>query len=171
MPNQYTWTGLSARERLLLRSVRDGECLLWTGRLNGDGYGKIDFEGREYGVHVLAYLTFVGPIPEGLQVQHSCNVRRCFEPVHLSVGTNQRNMDYRNACGRQARGEHAGRAKLTEAQVRELRTRADEIGTGHSGRRPAGEPRRPSLRLLAEEYGITHGTLMAIVHRRTWKHV
>lgn len=54
-----------------------------------------------------------------------------------------------------ATGEQHGLAKLTEAQVREIRKLK---GT-------------KSCRALAEDFGVTHGTIHSIHHRRTWKHV
>jgi hypothetical protein len=60
---------------------------LWTGAKDRAGYGRINYEGRQRGVHRLAYAEFIGPIPEGRFVCHSCDVPSCFNPDHLFVGT------------------------------------------------------------------------------------
>src|SRR5262249_28130164 len=54
-------------------------CWLWTGTLR-NGYGSFDMRHRGAGVlyaHRFVYETLVGPIPEGLQIDHLCRVRCC----------------------------------------------------------------------------------------------
>jgi hypothetical protein len=59
-------------------------CWLWVGALDKDGYGRTNTAeyGKQY-VHRLAYMILVGPIPEGLTIDHLCRVRNCFRPKHL----------------------------------------------------------------------------------------
>jgi hypothetical protein len=42
---------------------------------------------RVRGAHVFAYVLLVGPIPEGLHLDHLCRVRRCVNPAHLEPVT------------------------------------------------------------------------------------
>lgn len=73
-------------QRLLRRrSFDENGCWLWTGRVDGQEYGQIGVGGKSYGVHRLSYLTFVGPIPGDLTVDHLCFVPRCFNPEHLRL--------------------------------------------------------------------------------------
>lgn len=71
--------------------VGDGGCWLWQGRLNTYGYGLVWFEGKYRYVHVLSYLTLVGPIPEGLVLDHvrarGCTAKNCLNPAHLEPVT------------------------------------------------------------------------------------
>lgn len=70
-------------------------CWLWTGyrqksggRFGTGGYGF--YSGRQ--AHRRAYELLVGPIPEGLQLDHLCKVPRCVNPDHLEPVTQQENM-------------------------------------------------------------------------------
>lgn len=87
-------------------------CLLWTGRIQsgrprkGDGgYGDLTFDGKPHTrVHRLAWLLTYGPIPDGKHVLHRCDVRHCFEPTHLFLGTMADNNADRDAKHRMPRG-------------------------------------------------------------------
>jgi hypothetical protein len=65
------------------RVERTDDCWLWTGRLSGGGYGQFKVDGRQVMVHRFSYEHFVGPILEGLQLDHLCRVRNCVNPDHL----------------------------------------------------------------------------------------
>jgi hypothetical protein len=72
-----------------------GPCWLWLGPPNSDGYGHIGegpHKGRLLKVHRVTYELLVGPIPEGLELDHLCRVRLCVNPVHLEAVTNRENM-------------------------------------------------------------------------------
>lgn len=61
----------------------DDECWPWRGRLNSGGYGRIAVNGLCIRVHRFAYELMVGPIPEGLVIDHLCRNRSCVNPLHL----------------------------------------------------------------------------------------
>lgn len=84
-------------ERLGRQTVVDIEagCWLWTGRINNRGYG-LTSQTRPgapatASAHRVSYETFVGPIPEGLQIDHLCNVPICINPEHLEPVTEPEN--------------------------------------------------------------------------------
>lgn len=77
--------------RLLAHSQRQGECLIWRGMTNIHGYGRINVGGKKRAVHRAAYEHWVGPIPDGMQIDHICCIRACIEPSHLAVVTSQQN--------------------------------------------------------------------------------
>jgi hypothetical protein len=66
-------------------------CWLWTGVTSWSGYARLMIRGKWKYVHRLAYEYFVGPIGEGLQVDHLCRVRRCVNPKHMEIVTNRDN--------------------------------------------------------------------------------
>lgn len=74
-------------ERLWSRVVEvEGGCWEYRGRLRSDGYGVIGAGGRggrTLRTHRVAYELMVGPIPDGLQIDHLCRNRACCNPYHL----------------------------------------------------------------------------------------
>lgn len=80
-------------ERLLQRSVVDADgCWIWQLTANRAGYGKLKY--RALGImyaHRAAYLAFIGPIPEGMTVDHLCYVTLCVNPEHLRLLTRSDN--------------------------------------------------------------------------------
>lgn len=74
------------------RSGEPGECWLWTGTTMMNGYGEMRLDGTRWYVHRLAYEALVGPIPEGLHIDHLCRVRNCVNPDHLEPVTPEENV-------------------------------------------------------------------------------
>lgn len=67
------------------RKVRFREsCWLWE-RPNADGYGRFHFRGKPTLAHRWSYQQLVGPIPEGLTLDHLCRKRACVRPEHLEL--------------------------------------------------------------------------------------
>jgi hypothetical protein len=77
-------------------SVTDNGCWEWVGVKHRDGYGVIWFQQafrRWYRLaHVVAYEVWVGPIAEGLELDHLCRNRSCVNPAHLEPVTHRENM-------------------------------------------------------------------------------
>ncbi len=78
------------KERLL-SSISENEegCWLWRGSIDAEGYGRI---GRNQSAHRVAYELLVGPIPQGLTIDHLCRVRHCVNPAHLEPVTMAENL-------------------------------------------------------------------------------
>lgn len=68
------------------------ECVPWTRAIGADGYGR-QWDGRQMALaHRLVYEREVGPIPEGLQIDHLCRNRACVNPAHLEPVTQRVNI-------------------------------------------------------------------------------
>jgi len=78
-------------DRLWERVDADGPCWLWTGPIDPNGYGRIHFSGRNLYVHRAVYELLVGSIPDGLECDHVCRVRRCCNPDHVEPVTHAEN--------------------------------------------------------------------------------
>lgn len=60
-------------------------CWLWTAATTKNGYAKLGIGGRTRNAHGLAYEAFVGPVPDGLELDHKCRTRCCVNPLHLEA--------------------------------------------------------------------------------------
>lgn len=67
-------------------------CWLWQAGLNADGYGQFSLDGVPRLAHKVAYMWENGEVPEGLQLDHLCRVRRCVRPIHLEAVTQMVNL-------------------------------------------------------------------------------
>lgn len=122
-------------------------CRIWRGKRTNSGYGQFKIGDRNYLAHRVAFLE-ANPnvvIPKKIDVAHSCHVRLCVEPTHISLKTHKANhremvaagrhwtrlRPHRIACGdrngsrtrpdARPRGERHAEAKLTENCVRAIR--------------------------------------------------
>lgn len=85
------------------RTVREGNCLIWTGRTDRYGYGVISVNGKSRGAHRVAYIAAHGEPPEGFVIDHLCFRRNCVNPEHLRATTNQKNILRRPGANRNNR--------------------------------------------------------------------
>lgn len=128
------------------------ECIDWPfGKTNG--YGVIRVAGRTTGAHRHACEMAHGPAPEGHEAAHGCGRRACVNPAHLRWATPTENQADRLGHGTHNRGERCGIHKLTEAEVREIRTL---VAAGHR------------QRALAARFGVSQVTISNVINRVSW---
>jgi hypothetical protein len=78
-------------DRLMEKVTKTDTCWLWTGAVGTSGYGRIGDGYRTDQVHRVAYELHVGPIPDGLHIDHLCRVKLCVNPDHLEAVTQAEN--------------------------------------------------------------------------------
>lgn len=86
--------GPISEERFWARVAKRGpdECWLWTKWCDPKlGYGRY----RNKCTHRLAYEFTFGPIPEGMEIDHTCFVTGCCNPAHLRLATGKQNKENR----------------------------------------------------------------------------
>jgi hypothetical protein len=67
------------------------ECWEWQGSRFINGYGRLYVNGVAFYAHRLAHEHFVGPIPNGLVIDHLCRNKLCVNPTHLETVTSGEN--------------------------------------------------------------------------------
>jgi len=82
-----TYVSGTPQERFESSTTKTDGCWLWTGRMNHGGYGMLSLSGGEVRAHRWAYELFIGPVPDGLVLDHLCRVRHCVNPAHLDPCT------------------------------------------------------------------------------------
>lgn len=136
-----------------------GRCWSWkAGSYGSTGYGAFCIgHQKNTQAHRAAWRIFVGEFPGDAQILHKCDNRNCVNPEHLFAGSIGDNMRDKVAKGRQPRGSEIRQSKLTEEQVRAIRSRyaAKEL----------------SQEKLAREYGVTQAAVWRILRGERWTHV
>ncbi len=160
---KYTVLAMLIPPRVWAKIDKSGDCWEWTGSRRDSRYGQVQVDRKNWLVHRLIWTATHGPIPEGLCVCHRCDNVAC-NPAHLFLGTHADNSadmvaKERSAAGdrnasrlypnRRPRGETHPSAKLTDAQVAEIRRRYAAGGT--------------SLRKLGAEYNVTYRRIGQLV--------
>ena len=128
-------------------------CWLFTGCQDKDGYGALKNSGKaDYKAHRVSWQSYVGEIPEGMEVAHYCDVRSCVNPAHLYVATHKQNIFDRTARKREPRGEQCTWSKLTKEAVAAIRESSDRAS------------------LLAKRFGISKAHVYRVKNFENWNH-
>lgn len=80
----------SVEKRLVKFILKTDTCWLWQGHINRGGYGQFTCYGV-HRAHRFVYEYLVGPIPDGMALDHLCGVKHCVKPDHLEVVTHAEN--------------------------------------------------------------------------------
>ncbi len=119
-----------------------GQCWLWDGQLDKDGYGIFFRDGKRHAAHRWVYEKQVGPIPISLQPDHLCRRRNCVNNSHIELVTPAENT---------RRGKVP---KLHIGDVLEIRSRSDLSATD-----------------LAQLHGIAVRTVNSIRRGERWRDI
>ncbi len=154
MSNTYKREFITPEKYFLDRTQQTDTCWLWIGKKGPKNYGIAVYRGRSMLAHRFSYELHYGSLSmDGMNVLHRCDNPKCVRPDHLFLGTQQDNIDDMHKKQRHAHGERMHNAKLTDDDVRTIRT-SPKTGAD-----------------LAREFGVTSGTISSIKHRLSWRHV
>lgn len=136
-------------------SASDDECKIWPIAPTHDGYAVFSLNGKRLKAHQFCCEYANGPRPIGLEASHECGVSLCCNPRHLSWKTHAENIADKHRHGTALLGERHHHARLTEAQVLEIRSQRGKI----------------SRKSLAGMYGVARATIDNVIDRTTWTHI
>ncbi len=90
------------------RTKPSGECLLWTGSLDGPGYGQLRISNRLVKAHRYAWEQARGPIPDGMYLDHTCWNKACVSLDHLRLATHGENVQNQARARKDNRSGYRG---------------------------------------------------------------
>lgn len=133
------------------------DCIIYTGEIDPDGYGRWTVRANGHKKTLLAHRAVFelvhGPLEPSEVVRHTCDTPACVNPFHLISGTHSDNQADKVARDRQAKGERNARAKLTTQEVLDIRA--------STGRHED----------IAARYGVSTSNISMIVSGKTWRHL
>jgi hypothetical protein len=153
------------KNRLLKYSDQIGNCRIWNSkpRTTDYGHGYLNIRNKQIMVHRAAWIAWKGPIPEGMNVLHKCDVPGCINPDHLFLGTQRENIHDMISKKRQQnylhqpKGSSHPNSLLKESDVLEIRKSKLQ--------------KKISRKNLANLYQVSIGCIKDILSRRTWRHI
>jgi hypothetical protein len=155
-------TPLEKRLRAGYQTDPASGCWLWQKAKDKYGYGRLSGftkdNKKEGSARRHAWALEHGAIPPKMSVMDVCGNPSCVNPAHMVLGTHADLAAKRKAQGndKYPRGENAGRAKLSEDQVRVIK---------HLCRSGL------SLQEIADQYKVSPSNIAAIKHGRSWSHI
>lgn len=139
--------GTTFWDRVYSHTEKVGDCLMFTGCRNHDGYGRISRGKRLVFVHREVWAEKNGPIPPGKVI-----------PEHLILGTQVENIKDMDRKGRRTAlaGSQSPKAKLTETDVSDIRVLLSYGVSSYE---------------IARLYGVIGENILHVKHGRSWVHV
>lgn len=158
----YDFMSLLEKFNAHLPNVLDqNQCWEWSGAIDTYGYGVFYFKGKIHKSHRLMYEIHYAEPLNNLHCLHTCDNRKCVNPLHLFSGTNSDNVKDKIKKGRcytgNQKGEQNGASKLKNSNVIKIR---NLYKTGNY-----------TITKLSEIYNVHRSTISYIVNNKTYTHL
>lgn len=150
--SQQPFTPTELLEEYTIKLPDAPGCWLWAQAPQPSGYGRVRIQGRSVFTHRLSWEVHYGAIPPGMFVCHRCDTPICVNPNHLFLGTPADNSADRDRKRRQAFGSRISAARLTEADVIQIRSTQ---GMTYSA--------------MARQFGVCKSTIGQIRRNQNWR--
>nr|WP_312374890.1 HNH endonuclease [Delftia acidovorans] len=137
-------------------------CIPFNGGRRKNGYGYLQFMGKQVLAHRLAYALNEMLHPDalvGVVIRHRCDNPCCINVEHLEPGTAQDNTNDKVQRGRHLKGEQVGNSKLSAQEIRDIR----------ANYRPYSKDANQYR--LAQQYGVSQAEISHIVSKKRWQHL
>lgn len=134
-------------------------CVCHQNKPRPNGYVRITVDQKSWYAHRFAWTQAHGPIPDGLDVCHRCDNRRCINVDHLYLGTRLDNMLDAKQKGRTAKGFALPQTKLSEQDVAEIVRRAKQ-GERYSSIAESFNVCRQRVGQLAIQQGVRRNAII-----------
>lgn len=115
-------------ESFAARTEWKGLCMVWTGTIAANGYGRMWNDGSSVAAHRYAWERENGPIPEVVEIDHICHNRKCVTVEHLRLSSRAQNM--RNLGGASA-SNRVGARNVTRTPHGKYAVRVTKFGVTH----------------------------------------
>ena len=140
------------------KSNGEDSCWNWKAGVDYDGYGKFWFLDDTIRAHRFAWFVVNGAIPSDTPfVCHTCDNPSCVNPSHLFIGSSDDNILDMMIKDRHLKGEDNGGARLTNAQVIQIR---ELHATGVT-----------TSRKLGRQFNVGKSTILRILSGKCWAHL
>lgn len=139
---------LTLPERILASVTKDAAtgCWTWARSVDRNGYGHLHFQRRMWIAHRTAYEQFVGPIPNGMTLDHVCRNKRCVNPAHLEPVTQLENVRRYYAAQTHCKNNHEYTQENTIRYRNGRMCRACKRASGKRSYEKCGRARRKARR-------------------------
>jgi len=155
-PEARFWARVNKDGPPPLRHPELGNCWVWTGVIEVQGYGRLRIDGKSIKAHRLSFVLHGGELDDDQGALHHCDRRACVRPTHLYAGDHWSNQEDVAEAGTR-KGAGNPNARLTEEQVLAIRARLPlEWG---------------EMTEIARTLDVTVQAIFDIVHRKTWTHL
>ena len=130
------------------------ECLIWPFGVSDNGRGIVGFRGSNMSApKAMCFVAHGNPPTPKHEAAHSCGRGHdgCMNPKHLRWATRRENEADKRFHGTLRRGADINTSKLTEADVKSIRTDSEMTGVD-----------------LAQKYGVTPSSISNVRLRKSW---